>query len=165
MALHDFWCTGCGRVIVDHNVPIAIGAQEGAPPCPDCGGRTSWIPQVGRMDLRPDGDSAFQKFTTTDGRGNRVEIDSLHKLRQVERESEIAYRNGEGQPMVWRRYSQDSTNRDQHTLHQSLDGGEHPSDEAKRKFGSTLRKGEAVADAGFGPGVSEANASALGMGS
>lgn len=168
MALHDFACAPCARILIDRHVPIAIGAQAGAPPCPDCGRPMAWIPQVGRMDLRSDSDDqAFQKFTTTDGRGNRIEIDSMHTLRRVERESEIAFRNGEGQPMVWRQYSQDRSNKDQHTLHRSLDGSEQPTAEAKHRFGSTLQTGEAVAarEPGFGPGVSEANASALGMGS
>lgn len=160
MALHDFYCGVCNVVLKDVNVPIAIGARAGAPA--HCGRPTIWIPQVGAMDVRSDGDSTFQKFETTDGRGNPVTIDSLHKLRQVERDSEIAYRNGEGQPMVWRRYAQDGSNRDQPTLSPSYDGSEQPTAAAKHRFGSTLRKSTKAPDESFGPGVNESNASALG---
>lgn len=160
MALHDFYCPRCPRVLVDINVPISIGAQAGAPSCPDCGGQTAWIPQVGRMDAY----EPFQEFTTTDGRGKEVLVDSLHRLRKVEEEAEAAYRNGEGQPMVWRRYSQDVSNQDQHTLHRSYDGSEQPTEEAKRRFGQTLRRGDAAAEGEYGPGVSDANTSALGEG-
>lgn len=164
MALHDYFCSPCQRVLRDYNVAIAIGAAAGAPACTTCGSPMRWIPQVGRMDLRSDGDSeSFRKFTTTDGRGNRVEIDSLATLRRVERESEVAFRNGEGQPMVWRQYAQDASNRDQHTLHRILDGGEHPTNEAKHRFGSSLQKSASEPDAAFGPGVTEQNASALPM--
>jgi hypothetical protein len=79
------------------------------------------------------------------------------------RESEVHARNGEGQPMVWRRYAQDPSNRDQPTLSKDYHGGEQPSPEAARRFGQTLRKSAEAPDHAFGPGVSEANASALPM--
>lgn len=156
MALHDFYCSTCGQVLTDVNVPISVGATAGAPL--HCGRPTAWIPQVGRMDAY----EPFQEFSTTDGRGNPVLVDSLHKLRQVEADAETAYRNGEGQPMVWRNYSQDVSNRDQHTLHRSFHGGEQPDPAAAHRFGSTLQRGEeTVASAEYGPGVDDSNTSPL----
>jgi hypothetical protein len=156
MARHDFYCGVCGQVLVDVNVPAAIGARAGAPE--HCGRPTAWIPAVGRMDAA--NGPGFQAFTTTDGRGNPVTIDSLAKLRAVERESEQAYKNGEGQPMVWRRWAQDRSNQDRPTLG-SWDGSEQPTAESKQRFGSTLRKSVEEPDAAYGPGVSDANTSAL----
>jgi hypothetical protein len=153
------------RVIVDVNVPIAIGATAGAPHC-DCGTLTTWIPQIGAIDLRSDSTSEqFPKFDTYDGRNNKVHIDSLHKLRQVERESEKMAADGVGQPMVWRRYSQDRSNQDQSALHRSLTPGEAPTPEAARRFGGPNRALANEAAAGdYGPGVTDANTSALGGG-
>lgn len=113
------------------------------------------------MDVGGVKGAAFRAFDTTDGRGQPVHIDSLRKLRQVERESEVHARNGEGQPMVFRRYAQNDSNKDQHTLHQSYEGGEQPTREAAHRFGSTLRKEASEPDHAFGPGVTEANTSAL----
>jgi len=116
------------------------------------------------MDIGANKGVSFTAFETTDGRGQPVFVDSLHKLRQVERDSEQAYRNGEGQPMVWRHLSQDQTNRDAPTLSKSYYGGDAPEPAAKHRFGSTLQKSsEEPEGRAFGPGVSESNASALGM--
>lgn len=120
-----------------------------------------WIPQTRAMDIGGVKTAGFKGFTTTDGRGHRVHIDSLHKMRQVEREAEIAYRNGEGQPMVFRRWAQDGSNRDQPTLSKSYEGGEQPTPEHKHRFGSTLQKSANEPDAPFGPGVNDSNTSAL----
>ena len=112
MALHDFWCQVCGQVLVDIDVPISIGARAGAPP--HCGEPTRWIPQVGRMDGA--NGPGFEAFDAYDGQNRPVTVDSLKKLRDIERQSEVDARNGEGQPIVWRRYSQDASNRHTHTL-------------------------------------------------
>lgn len=156
MALHDFVCPACGTAFPDVNVPIEIGAQAGAPPCGDCHVQTQWIPKIGRMDaLEP-----FQEFSTFDGQNRPVVIDSLHKLRQVERESEQMARNGDGQPMVWRQYSQDRSNRDVNTL--GSYGGEAPSPEAIRKYAPTLRKQAGEPEAPLGPGLSEGSVHGIG---
>jgi hypothetical protein len=123
----------------------------------------TWIPAAPGMHYGDVKGAAFRSFDTTDGRGRPVHIDSLRKLRRVERESEQMYRDGVGQPMVFRRYAQDASNRDQHTLHPDHAGGEAPTPAAARRFGSTLRRSATEPEAGFGPGVSEANASALPM--
>lgn len=156
MALHDFWCQVCGEVLLDVNVPIDIGAMKGAPL--HCDRPAAWIPQVGRMDAY----EPFQRFEARDGQNTRVTIDSLAKLRQVERESEQQYRNGEGQPLVWRHYSNDRSNRDVHALHPTWHGGEAPDPAFVKKHGAQLRKGTGVAEAAeYGPGVSDATPSAL----
>lgn len=162
MALHDFFCSVCGQVLVDINVPIEVGATAGAPL--HCARPTSWIPQTRAMDIGAVKTSGFVGFHTTDGRGNPVHIDSLHTMRRVEREAEQAFRNGEGQPMIFRRWAQDSSNRDQPTLSKSYDGGEHPTAEGKKKFGSTLRKSAEAPDHTYGPAVHDGNTSALGGG-
>lgn len=160
MALHDLYCSRCGQVLTDVNIPVAVGATAGAPD--HCGVKMIPIPAIGSMDIGAVKSVGFQGFETTDGRGHPVLVDSLHKLRQVERESEQAYRNGEGQPMVWRRYAQDPSNRDQPTLSKSYYGGDAPTPAAKQRFGSTAqRHGDAEPAGTYGPGVSDANASAL----
>ena len=156
MSYHDFVCPSCGMAFTDIDIPIAIGAKAGAPSCADCQIQTDWIPKVGRMDaLEP-----FQTFTAYDGQNNPVVIDSLHKLRTIERASEQQARNGEGQPIVWRAYSQDRSNRDVNTL--GAYGGEAPSPEAKRKFGSSLQKSAGEPDVALGPGVTESSTGGLG---
>jgi hypothetical protein len=177
MPWHDFYCARCGYVQPNVVIPAAIGAQAGAPR--HCDQLMTWIPGIGRMDVGAVKGASFQAFETTDGRGQRVLIDSLHKLRQVEREAEQAYRNGEGQPMIFRRWAQDQSNQDQPTLSKSYDGSEQPTEAAKHRFGSTKQtygtadprdvehatalQDQLDADRGFGPGVDESNASALGM--
>jgi hypothetical protein len=155
MALHDFYCQTCGEVLLDVNVPIAIGAPAGAPE--HCGRTARWIPQVGRMDAY----EPFQAFTARDGQNREVTVDSLSKLRKIERESEQQYQNGEGQPLVWRSYSNDRSNRDVHALHPTWHGGQAPDPAWVKQHAAALRRDAAVADTEYGPGVSDATPSAL----
>jgi hypothetical protein len=155
MALHDFFCSVCGQVLVDINVPIAIGATRGAPL--HCGTPASWLPQVGRMDAY----EPMQEFTTRDGQNREVVVDSLKKLRDIERESEQQYRNGEGQPLVWRHYSNDRSNRDRHSLHPDWRGGAQPDPAYVKKFGKDLRRFAEEPDVEYGPGISDDTPSAL----
>ena len=120
MALHDFYCQTCGQVFVDVNVPIAIGAQAGAPE--HCGRPVAWMPQVGRMDAGSG--PGFTAFEARDGQNQPVTIDSLHKLRQIEAQSEQQYRNGEGQPIVFRAWANDPSNKHVHALHPGWQGGD-----------------------------------------
>jgi len=162
MPLHDFYCPICNAVHPDVYVPVAIGAAAGAPPC-DCGRTMIPIPAAPALHYGDVKGAAFKAFNTTDGRGQPVRIDSLQKLRQVEKESEQMARDGVGQPMVWRRYAQGKSNQDQPTLSRSYAGGEQPSAAAAHRFGQTLRRSATEPETGFGPGVSEATASALPM--
>lgn len=161
MPTHDYFCTRCGQVLLDVMVPIAIGQAAGAPD--HCGQKAQPIPGIGRMDYGAVKGAAFKSFHTTDGRGNPVFIDSTRKLRQVEKESEQMARDGVGQPMVFRHWAQDPGNLDQPTLSKSYYGGEAPDPVAKHRFGSTLQKSAEAPDRTLGPGVTEANASALPM--
>jgi hypothetical protein len=155
MALHDFFCNVCGQLLVDVNIPIDLGAIRGAPE--HCGKPCIWIPQVGRMDAY----EPFQEFEARDGQNQPVLVDSLAKLRKIERESEQQYRNGEGQPLVWRRYSNDHSNRDVHALHPDWAGGAQPDPDWVRAHGADLRRDAAVADTEYGPGVNDSTPSAL----
>lgn len=148
MALHDYQCPVCGHIKRDVNVPISVGAQKGAPLCPHRCQRyehlgpywvyMEWIPQVGRIDAL----ESFQEFTVEGPRGEPIRIDSLRKLRQVERLSEQGERNGEGTKMVWRDYSQDASNKDRHALtNQTPDQMADPRG-AQPSIRSALRKGK-----------------------
>lgn len=161
MPRHDFRCDRCGQILVDIYVPVAVGATAGAPL--HCGTKTSWIAAAPAVHYGSVKTCAFKAFDTTDGYGQPVHIDSLQKLRKIEKDSEQAFRNGEGQPLVFRAWANTKGNKLDSALHKTWDGGEHPTPEAKHRFGSTLQKG--ATDPGFGPGVSEANASALPMAS
>lgn len=156
MALHDFYCSWCGQVLVDVNIPIALGAVQGAPE--HCGRTATWIPQVGRMDAY----EPFQEFTVRDGQNREVTVESLRQLRTIERESEQQYRNGEGQPLVWRAYANDRSNKDVHALHPGWTGGATPDPAFVKKHGQTIRRGaQSDDDTAYGPGVSDATPSAL----
>ena len=157
MALHDFWCQTCGQVLIDVNVPIAVGATAGAPE--HCGRPTAWLPAVGAMDAASG--PGFQAFDTYDGQNRRVRVDSLKKLRDLERQSETDARNGEGQPINWRRWSQDRSNHDVHSLAPGWTGGAQPDPAFVKKHGARIRRDAAVADTEYGPGVSDATPSAL----
>jgi len=158
VALHDFWCRKCGQLLVDVNVPIEVGATAGAPE--HCGERMAWLPQVGRMDAACG--PGFTAFETYDGRNQPVLVDSLKKLRDIERDSEQRARDGEGQPIVWRRYSQDNSNRDVNTLApRGWTGGAQPDPAWVRTHGAELRRSADVADTEYGPGVSDATPCAL----
>lgn len=139
--------------------------QDGARANPPvhCARPMAWLPGTTAMDVGGVKGAAFQAFTTADGRGQRVTIDSLRKLRQVEREAETAFRNGEGQPMVFRRWAQDMSNHDQPTLSPSYNPATSPTPAAKRRFGrqGALSVSSSEPDASYGPGVSDQNTSAL----
>ena len=128
MALHDYACPCCHHIERDVNVSIEIGAQAGAPYCPqhtDPPTVMEWIPKVGRMDAY----EPFQEFVTQDCYGRQVTVESMRKLRQLEEESQREYANGPrdavGNPVaqmqIWRDYSQDKSNRDVHTFAKQLD--------------------------------------------
>lgn len=115
-------------------------------------------PQQMLMDLRTDGegDRSFQKFTTVVN-GRREVIDSLHKLRQVERESEQRYRNGEGEPVRFRLWNQDDSNRDVNSFGTAGQIGEqvYSSGEPLTKSGKVgiKRHGQEEPSVELGPGM------------
>lgn len=123
----DYRCPECGHIERDHAYRMAVGAAASAPYCSavmdedsTCGVRMVVIPMAA-FDLKTDGggDRGFQKFEisrlvpTTEGPVQVTEtIDSLHKLRQIEKDSEQRYRDGEGEPLRFRAYGQDRSNTD-----------------------------------------------------
>jgi hypothetical protein len=124
----DYRCPACGVIQEDVVFSMAIGAAASAPDCPQCQfqlGRRRRVTMVpvpaANFDLKTDGqgDRGFQKFSihrqvpTRNGLVQQEEvIDSLHKLRQVEKDSEQRYANGEGEPLRFRGYAQNSSNMD-----------------------------------------------------
>lgn len=119
MPLHDFACRQCGAVQLDVYRPIAERASDRPPLCygnPNTGAHdpvvTEWLPQVGAMDAA----GTFTPFSVEVQGRNGVHqtrtVDSLHTLRTIERETEQAHRNGEGQPMRFRMWSNDRSNGD-----------------------------------------------------
>ena len=116
MPLHDFQCGQCSRRTIDVYVPISVGATGATVYCAECGNRMDWLPQVGSMDAK----EPFQQ-TTVDVGGVPTTIGSLHQMRRIERETEQRARNGEGQRLVWRDYSQNRSNTDVHTLAKRMD--------------------------------------------
>lgn len=119
MPLHDYRCSSCGTLLKDQYRSIYEGAQARLPTCQLCLCSGSfrvmeWIPKVGRMDAYEPIEGG--EFEVYDGKNNLVTVDSLHKLREIERESEKMYRNGEGQQMVWRKYSQDRNHEYEHSF-------------------------------------------------
>ncbi len=121
MAQQYFECPNCGsRDLLTYRA-ADVGGDNWPPICPtpECFEvRMVAAPRPGdfTMDAKSDGGTnrSFQKFSvqrqvmTKAGLTHQVEeIDSLHKLRQVERDSEQRYRNGEGEPLRFRMWNQD----------------------------------------------------------
>lgn len=118
MPLHDY--RHCGVLLEDQYRSVREGARSRLPACPLCGEPMAWIPQAG-FDLKGDGDGdkGFQKFgvwrqvMTKDGPVQiRETVDSLHKMRAIEKDSEQRFRNGEGEPLRFRGLSQNRSNMD-----------------------------------------------------
>ena len=120
MARADYRCPGCGTII-EHTFDMRVGAIQSAPWHEPCQCYFEVIP-FARFDIKTDGGTnrgGFQKFTvhrqvmTKEGpQQEEVVIDSLHTLRRIERESEQAHRNGEGEKLAFRAYSNEPTNKD-----------------------------------------------------
>lgn len=170
MPRHDYFCPSCKVYLRDQYRSITVGGQGDLPSCQHCGYPMIWVVPRLRMDLRTDGEGksgeAFQKFTIRDGLNRVVEIDSLSKARQVERESEKMAADGIGQPIRFRAFAQDHSNMQRNTFG---DGpAEKPTDAAKARFGFRGGASQLQRDADgndpecpYGPGVDESNASAL----
>ncbi len=152
MPLFDFRCLSCGDQAIDVYRPISVGAKANPPVC--CDSPMEVIPQLGGLDTYDIGVA----FDTQDGRNHPVHVDSLRKLRQVERDSEAMARDGVGQRMIWRRYSQDPSNVHKHTIKE--DPSEAPTPAAAKRF-APVRHGREAPDRQYGPGVSDSNTSAL----
>lgn len=147
-------------MLPDQYRTIAQGASAHPPMCPDCGDPMAWVPAIGMMDAFEPG----SEFVCYDGQNRPVQVESFRQMRRLERESEQQFRNGEGQPMRFRALHQHRSNMGDNTF--GPDPAEHPTEDAKRRFGGTLRQlapgaEGAPPEVAFGPGVTENNASAL----
>lgn len=143
MALHDYVCGRCGATLMDIPASVDIGAVAAAPDCPDCRQPMTWIPQVGRMDAGSVKGASFQAFDTFDTFGRPTRVTNFHDLRRIERESERAHANGDGQLLRWRDLSQDRSNRDVHSIARQPDRPmelqDQPRIEATSKFAAKAR--------------------------
>lgn len=106
---NDFRCEQCGY----HAEYWATRATAPS----HCGQTMIWAPS------RPPAVDAREPFhkTSLQANGRTYAIESLHDIRKAERDAEARYRNGEGQPLVWRDYSQEKSNSDRHTLAKRMD--------------------------------------------
>lgn len=127
MANHDLRCRDCGHVYYDVNISIHVGALEYCKTnyCTCSLGADSTlepIPAAHFSGFNDSGAGSFAKFTTVvEDPGaptgyREITISSLADIRREERESEVRERNGEGQRLCWRDYSQDASNKDKHTM-------------------------------------------------
>jgi hypothetical protein len=127
MVRHDFTCGVC-----DHTG--TYWAYASSPP-EHCGQAMTWTPRPGSFAI--DAKEPFHQFQTEIG-GQMRNVGSLHDIRRIENEAEKRSRNGEGQPMVWRDYAQNSSNKDVHTLsstpHKPIDGYA-----GEKKHGQTMQ--------------------------
>ena len=146
---------------MDVNIPIHEGAVVARVLCPICPQhpRMEWIPQVGRMDAA--NGPGFVAFETRNGRNEKVQVTSLKQLREIERQSEVDYKNGEGQPLVFRAFSNTKSSMDQSALHPNWNGGEAPTPAAAHRFGSATQRSADAPETPLGPGVTDDTASAL----
>lgn len=123
MPLHFYRCD-CGHQVEEYR-SVHEGGTARLPICPWCSALTDypgerdvpmrWVIPVVAMDAK----EPFQRFEvsrqvmTRDGLQEQTEsIDSLTKLRKIERDSEQRYRDGEGEPLRFRAWTQDASNRD-----------------------------------------------------
>lgn len=176
MPILDYECAVCGLIARDVYRPLyrlptprvvhgyKVTQDFDHPLCERCLGHELRIvmnvipPRVTVDALEP-----MQEFETVveDGHGgHKVEhIDSLAKLRKVERESEVRYRNGVGRPLVWRDYSNDRSNRDVHTI--AADPAPALTRAQIRKHAPKVATPEEVDALGLGPGVTDDTESPL----
>lgn len=163
MAQNYFRCAGCAALYLLTYRSTAIGQPDWPPPCEDCRGTLELAPQPGdfTMDVRSDGgtNKPVQKFSV-DVDGRAVEVDSLHTLRRIERESEQRYRNGEGAPLRFRMWNQDRSNKDVGSFGTAGKIGDQTYDSGtpvpKSSKVDVRRHGEAKPRVPLGPGLRRA---------
>lgn len=122
MPQQHYLCRTCGQLYLMTYQLADVGAIGWPPRCPGCCVPMVLAPQEMHTDLKTDGEGGkgFQKFTVhrlgPDGQQHEETIDSLHKLRAIEKDSEQRYRDGEGEPLRFRGYAQDASNLDQNSF-------------------------------------------------
>lgn len=121
MPQNYFRCDTCGVLALFTYRIADVGGLSWPPRCDEpsaepgdrCPGIYELAPQPGdfAMDVGGVKGAAFKAFSV-DVDGTPTTVDSLHTLRRIERESEQRYRNGEGEPLRFRMWNQDTTNKD-----------------------------------------------------
>lgn len=104
MPVHDYVCPDCGRVTSDQYHPAVAAILC----CPTC-----HVPMEKSWERRAS--TPFKSFTVDIG-GGPTEITSLGDVRRIERDSEKAARDGRGQHVNFRAFSNDRSNQDVNTL-------------------------------------------------
>ena len=162
----DYRCPDCDEIRRDHVYRMSEGAVLSAPTCQACYSTMEWIPAA-RFDAKSDGDASlhgeqgFRKFSL-DVDGRSVEIDSLHTLRRIERESEQRFRNGEGEPIRVRGYSQDHSNMLQNTFGEAGQiGPQTYSSGARPTKRLAVKRHAEEPTVPVGPGIAPSGATAL----
>lgn len=173
MPWSDYRCPYCTNVQINVVFAMAKGAVASAPICPSCRDDgmlviMEVIPAIGRMDAG--NGSTFQAFevarevvdrnpaTGQIERFQRKElIDSVHKARAIERDSERRAANGEGEPMRFRMLSQNPSNKDAGSFGSFTPG---PKLEKSGRV-SVTRHGEDAPTAEVAPGVPEGGGSTI----
>lgn len=154
----------------DCRTQATTGLEMSIPLCGSCRGPMKWQQTreyVSAAHVPRFGDAPAIDFNQTKGRmapiGERgVEVNSLHDIRRIERESEQQVRDGVpgAQLHIFRKYAQDKSNFDVHTL--GPDPSQQPSQDWLRKHGAEIGAiAEHAVPSGMGPGMTEDNASYL----
>lgn len=119
----DYVCHDCRIVVENHEFEMSIGATRSAPDCPGCDTSMTVRPAA-NFSVRSDGEHGGrgkenQAFTihrqvpTKDGLKQVEErVAGLADIRRIERDSEQRYANGEGEPLRFRAFSNDASNKD-----------------------------------------------------
>lgn len=116
---HDFQCPSCGEVAIGVLVPDGVSATEkDLVVCGNCDSSMVWTPsRVGMHVWTTNQQVTIPVEDPGSPTGFRSEtVASLADVRRLEHDSEAAEARGEGRRMVWRDYSQDRSNRLEHTL-------------------------------------------------
>lgn len=111
MPTYDLQCTYCGTLTYDY---INQSYKDPLPLCARCNSPQEKVWSASHTH-RPF--AAFEiDSKDAQGKPTKITIDSLGKLRQVEADSLRAYREGRGQPIIFRAYSQNPSNCDQNVF-------------------------------------------------
>jgi hypothetical protein len=147
----NYCCPNCGFIERDVAVEFGTSFPDKVLICVQCAGadhigvRLEWLPQIGRISAG--GGPTFTSFETTGPDGKLHRINSITELRHMEREAEKMTADGVGQPMVWRDYANDRSNRYDHAITKSWEPADYPGmpTQAQREALRTLtaKEGEA----------------------
>ncbi len=105
MARLDFSCPACGAEVIDRIAPA------GTPP-PSCAAHEPPVPMEIAWREAAAVDVLAEPIEFEHDGGRVEKIETLSRIRQIEREAEIAVGRGEGRPIVFRDFAQDHSNRD-----------------------------------------------------